>query len=221
VPSPVQTHLDCLLTCRFLLRRDKRRLVRFRGQNPPSMVRARGRRGVRKVRLTHARASETASFGGDAREGLKFGRYCRSPTYVTTDLRPAAVCRGLRAACTETPDIILRAPKVTWEVETAGATAARAATRVRRIATGARATKGAEMVIAAIVCGWGMRNQKWARQVGRSSLFASRLQEKVRQAVGKFAKTCGGSLSLRGGAKFGESWGIPGNFKAPHWAFSQ
>jgi hypothetical protein len=65
-------------------------------------------------------------------------------------LRPAAVC-CTRAACTEAPVIILRAPKVTAEVDAAGATAARAVTRMRRMATGAFATKGAEMVIAAIV----------------------------------------------------------------------
>ena len=71
-------------------------------------------------------------------------------THHTRDLRPAAIC-CTRAAFTEAPVIILRAPKETAEVDAAGATAARAVTRVRRMATGAFATMGAEMVIAAIV----------------------------------------------------------------------
>ena len=44
----------------------------------------------------------------------------------------------------------MRAPKETAEPDAAGATAARAVTRVRRTATGAFATMGAEMEIAAI-----------------------------------------------------------------------
>ena len=73
-------------------------------------------------------------------------------THQMRDLRPVAVGAEKREASMRAPDIILRAPKETEEVPTAGATAAaRAVTRVRRArATGAFATIGAEEVIAAI-----------------------------------------------------------------------
>ena len=102
----------------------------------------------------------------------RFGRIFGSRTHHTRDLRPAAIC-CTRAAFTEAPVIILRAPKETAEVDAAGATAARAVTRVRRMATGAFATMGAEMVIAAIVsvrvCG-----TKSGRQTTDRPLFGPR-----------------------------------------------
>ena len=163
----------------------------FPAQNPVRSV-GRGPRGTPgggpagrppRARRSDARAS--------ARR--RFGRIVGSRTHHTRDLRPAAIC-CTRAAFTEAPVIILRAPKETAEVDAAGATAARAVTRVRRMATGAFATMGAEMVIAAIVnvrvCG-----TKSGRQIDGSAAFRPRNAA----AQPAFAKTRGSGARSRAG----------------------
>ena len=161
-------------TCRAE-RRSRRRSGRVRAfsrePKPCAIGRPRAARCAQpEVRSSEARAREE---GTRARSRtVDSGGVSGRKTHHTRDLRPAAVC-CTRAACTEAPVIILRAPKDTAEVDAAGATAARAVTRVRRMATGAFATMGAEMVIAAIVnvriCG-----TKSGRQIDGSAAFRPR-----------------------------------------------
>ena len=76
-------------------------------------------------------------------------RFYRVPgAHQTRALRPEATC--MVRDSTREPDIKVRAPMETAGFA-AGATAARAVTRARRATTGALATMGVEMAIAAIL----------------------------------------------------------------------
>ena len=174
-----------------------------REPKPCAIDRPRAARDARpEVRSSGARAREEGTRAHS--RGVDSGGFSGRGTHHTRDLRPAAVC-CTRAACTEAPDIILRAPKETAEVDAAGATAARAVTRVRRMATGAFATMGAEMVIAAIVnvriCG-----TKSGRQIDGSAAFRPRTQSARRQT--SVSKTSGSGASSETSRLFGFVWRV-------------
>ena len=140
----------------------RRRDRRFRGRPKPSAA----SRSRRRAGASTSRARPRALRGSGEVSRDSFARARGSRTHHTRALRPAADCTA-RDARTEAPVIILRAPKRTAEVEAAGATAARAWTRARRTATGAFATMGAEMVMAAMRAGPGTdayeRTSEWPR----------------------------------------------------------
>ena len=140
----------------------RRRDRRFRGRPKPSAA----SRSRRRAGASTSRARPRALRGSGEVSRDSFARARGSRTHHTRALRPAADCTA-RDARTEAPVIILRAPKRTAEVEAAGATAARAWTRTRRTATGAFATMGAEMVMAAMRAGPGTdayeRTSEWPR----------------------------------------------------------
>ena len=140
----------------------RRRDRRFRGRPKPSAA----SRSRRRAGAATSRARPRALRGSGEVSRDSFARARGSRTHHTRALRPAADCTA-RDARTEAPVIILRAPKRTAEVEAAGATAARAWTRARRTATGAFATMGAEMVMAAMRAGPGTdayeRTSEWPR----------------------------------------------------------
>ena len=145
----------------------RRRDRRFRGRPKPSAA----SRSRRRAGASTSRARPRALRGSGEVSRDSFARARGSRTHHTRALRPAADCTA-RDARTEAPVIILRAPKRTAEVEAAGATAARAWTRARRTATGAFATMGAEMVMAAMRAGPGTdayeRTSEWPRNASLS-----------------------------------------------------